>query len=227
MSDHPCRRILVYALLVCLVLPGCAAKTTQKMAPSDEQPSPPVRSSAHTQGQRPPKAPAQGTAAQKPSAAVAAESAEATMSPKQHAKAGDYEKALDEYAADYRKHPRDQALTAEYMKSVEEMKSAADKAYEEEGFSSAGRVYDLLLKHYGQFKDFAQRLTFDKAHLNRKLSSCKKSLSVRGFQEYRKGNLNEAIVMWQGLLAIDPNNEDIQKTVNTATEQQRNLQRKK
>jgi len=135
--------------------------------------------------------------------------------------------ALDEYGAGYRKHPKDQALLAEYAKSVEEMKSTADKAYEKEEYSPAGRTYDLLLKRYDQFKDFSRMLTFDRTYLRQKLVHCKKGLSVRGFQEYRKGNLSEAIVLWQGLLALDPNNKDIKKAVATATEQQKNLQTKR
>jgi len=141
--------------------------------------------------------------------------------------AGEYQKALEEYGVRYRKHPGDQALIKEYAKSVGEMKAAADKACDEKEYAMAGRIYDLLLKRYAQFKNFAHMLTFNKAYLDQKLSLCKKSLSVMGFQEYRKGNLNEAITMWRGLLTIDPHNEDIRKALNTATEQQKNLQTKK
>jgi DNA-binding SARP family transcriptional activator len=140
--------------------------------------------------------------------------------------AGEYQKALDEYGARCRKHPKDQALQTEYAKSVEEMRAAADKACDGQDFAAAGRTYDLLLKRYPQFKDFTHLLTFNRAYLNQKLSLCKKSLSVKGFQEYRKGNLSDATVMWRGLLAIDPDNEDIKKAMNTATEQQKNLQKK-
>jgi cytochrome c-type biogenesis protein CcmH/NrfG len=49
---------------------------------------------------------------------------------------------------------------------------------------------------------------------------------MQGFQEYRKGNLNKAIALWQSLLVIDPNNKDIKETVRTATLQQKNLQEK-
>jgi tetratricopeptide (TPR) repeat protein len=141
--------------------------------------------------------------------------------------AGEYQKALEEYGVKYRKHPGDQALAREYAKSVEEMKSTADKACDEKDYAAAGRIYDLLLKRYVQFKNFAHMLTFNRAYLNQKLSLCKKSLSVLGFQEYRKGNLSEAITLWRALLVIDPHNEDIRKALNTATAQQKNLQTKK
>jgi len=68
---------------------------------------------------------------------------------------------------------------------------------------------------------FAGMLSFNKAKLNKKLTDCKTVLSKKGFQEYREGNLNEAIALWQGYLAVDPHNADIRKAVNTATLQQK------
>ncbi len=156
---------------------------------------------------------------------VTAEPPQETSSPKQRVESGEYQRALDESGARYRKHPRDQALRTEYVTSIEGMKSAADRECEEEEFSSAGRMYDLLLKRYGQFRDLAHMLSFNRDYLNKKLAVCKKSLSVRGFQEYRKGNISQAILLWQGLLSLDPNNEDIKKAVITAKEQQKNLQK--
>jgi DNA-binding SARP family transcriptional activator len=141
--------------------------------------------------------------------------------------AGEYQKVLEEFGVRCRKHPKDQVLKTEYAKSVEEMKSAADKACDGQDFAAAGRTYDLLLNRYGQFKDFSPPLTFNRTYLNQKLSLCKKSLSTKGFREYRKGNLDEAIVAWRGLLMIDPNNEDIKKAMNTAMEQRKSLQNKK
>ena len=226
MTDRPCPKVLVCLLALALSLPGCASTKGNR-----EQPTPEARSSPRVsqspfraQGQQQPRTTGQTSAVHKSSAP---ESAQATPSPREHVEAGEYQKALDTYGASYRNRPRGQALTTEYVESVEGMKLAADKACEKKEYASAGRIYDLLLKYYGQFKDFARVLTFDRAYLNHKLSLCKKSLSVGGFQEYRKGNLSEAIRQWQDLLSIDPNNEDIKKAMNTATEQQKNLQRKK
>jgi hypothetical protein len=81
-----------------------------------------------------------------------------------------------------------------------------------------------LLKNFPYFKDFAQDLSFDKDQLSSKVTTCKTALYHKGFQEYRAGNLNEAISLWQGYLTIDPHNPDIRKALNTARTQQKNLQ---
>jgi hypothetical protein len=145
---------------------------------------------------------------------------------KQFMDSGEYQKAIDAYNVEYRKHPQDQALVREYVKSIEDIKSAADKASDEEDFASAGRNYNVLLKSYPCFKGFDKRLSFNSTHLNIKLSHCKQSLSKQGFQEYRKGNLSGAIVLWQDLLAIDPHNTGIKESLRTAKLQQKNLQEK-
>jgi len=106
------------------------------------------------------------------------------------------------------------------------MKDAADQEYEKEKYTSACKTYSILAKNYSAFKTFVHMLSFNRSDINKKLNDCKSILSKKGFQEYREGNLNEAIALWQGYLTIDPNNADIRKAVNTATLQQKNLQKK-
>jgi tetratricopeptide (TPR) repeat protein len=145
---------------------------------------------------------------------------------RKHMDAGEYQKAIDIYSDACRKQPQDPSLMKEYAKSLDGMKSIADKASEKGDVASAGRMYNVLQNNYAKFDRVVSMLSFNKAYLNTKLTYCKKTLSRQGFEEYRKGNLNKAIALWQGLLAIDPNNKDIKEAVRTATQQQKNLQEK-
>ncbi len=145
---------------------------------------------------------------------------------KKHMEAGEYQKAIDIYNVEYQKHPHDLSLARAYVKSIENIASSAGKALDKKEFASAGRNYDVLLKNYAHFKRFDKELSFNSIYLNEKLSYCKKAIFKQGFQEYRKGNLSEAIELWQNLLVIDPQNKDIKKALRTATLQQKNLQEK-
>jgi tetratricopeptide (TPR) repeat protein len=145
---------------------------------------------------------------------------------KEHMEAGEYQKAIDIYNVEYQKHPHDLSLAREYVKSIKKIATAASKALDEKDFASAGRNYDVLLKNYAHFKGFDKELSFNSIYLNEKLCYCKKAISKQGFQEYRKGNLSEAIKLWEDLLVIDPQNTDIKKALRTATLQQKNLQEK-
>jgi tetratricopeptide (TPR) repeat protein len=153
-------------------------------------------------------------------------SAQAVNLAKERMEAGEYQKAIDIYNVEYQKHPYDLFLVKEYVKSIKNIASAAGKALDEKDFASAGRNYDVLLKNYAYFKGFDKELSFNSIYLNEKLCYCKKAIYKRGFQEYRKGNLSEAIELWQDLLVIDPQNNDIKKALRTATFQQKNLQEK-
>lgn len=150
--------------------------------------------------------------------------ARAPVSAAQHIAAGRYQKAIDVHAAEYRSRPQDQAVVKSYVKGLEDIKLVADRALERKAYASAGRIYDLLLRNGSNYAGIFPRLSFDKAHLNTKLSTCRKDLATQGFQEYRKGNLVEAIALWQSLLVIDPANADIKSALTTATRQQKNLQ---
>jgi tetratricopeptide (TPR) repeat protein len=143
---------------------------------------------------------------------------------KEHIKAGDWQKAIDVYNVEYRKHPHDQALLGEYVKTIENIKSFADKALDKKDFASAGRKYDVLMKNYENLKGFDKKLSFNSTHLNEKLYYCKQGLFKKGFQEYRQDNIGGAIAIWQDLFAMDPQNEDIKELLRTAQLQQKNLQ---
>jgi tetratricopeptide (TPR) repeat protein len=163
---------------------------------------------------------------QAPQASVQAPQAsvQARSQARQYITAGEYRKAIDLYKAEYQKHPQDPVLVKEYVKSLEEIKTAADRASGREDFASAGKTYNILLKNNSNFKGFAHELSFDSAQLNLRLKNCKTALSRKGFQAYREGNLSEAISVWQDYLEIDPNNPDVKKALNTARMQQKNLQ---
>ena len=144
---------------------------------------------------------------------------------KEHIKVGDWQKAIDVYNVEYRKHPHNQALVREYVNFIENIKSTADQALDKEDLASAGRKYDVLLKNYAHFKGFDKKLSFNSTHINEKLHYCKQGLFKKGFQEYRQDNLSAAIALWQDLFAMDPQNADIRELLRTAKLQQKNLQK--
>ena len=173
-----------------------------------------------------PKSSVQTSAPVKDYPQTSSQTSEQANQAKKLIEAGEYQKAIDVYNVEYQKHPHDLSLAREYVMSIENIASAADKALDKEDFASAGRNYDVLLKNYEHFKGFDKELSFNSIYLNEKLCYCKKAMFKQGFQEYRKGNLSEAIELWQDLLAIDPQNTDIKKALKTATFQQKNLQEK-
>lgn len=198
-------KLLVFISMLLPMVMSCAEMKSWISPDSSVQTPVPVKNSSQTSSQTPARAP---NLAQR------------------HMEAGEYQKAIDAYNVEVQKHPHDLSLVREYVKSMENIASAADKALDKNDFASAGRNYDVLLKNYTHFKEYDKDLSFNSIYLNEKLSYCKKAIFKQGFQEYRKGNLSEAIALWQDLLVIDPQNTDIKKALKTATLQQKNLQEK-
>lgn len=152
-------------------------------------------------------------------------SAQAARLAKRKMDAGEYQKAIDIYAVAHQKHPRDQALLKEYVQSVEKIKTIADEVFAREDFISAGQHYAVLIKNYQGSQGPGTKLSFNIASLDEKFSIRRRMISRQGFEEYRKGNLSQAIALWQALIDIDPNNQEIIKALNTAKLQQKNLQK--
>ena len=140
--------------------------------------------------------------------------------------AGEYQKAIGIYSDQHRKQRDDLSLMKVYAESLNAIKSIADSTLYKGDVVSASRLYNILLNNYAEINGFEHMLSFNDTDLNTKLIYCKKTLCRQGFEEYREGNLNKAIVLWQGLLVIDPDNTDIKGAVRTATQQEKNLQEK-
>lgn len=138
-------------------------------------------------------------------------------------RAGNYQQAINIYSNECHRKPRDSQLLLTYAKSLDGIRSTADSAFAKREFADAGRIYSLLQRNYAKFSHVVQLISFDDSYLESRLSYCKKSLSLQGFQEYRAGRLDSALLSWQGVLDIDPNNRDIREAMKTAKRQKNNL----
>jgi len=153
-------------------------------------------------------------------------SAQAVDYARKHAESGEYQAAINIFFDAYRKQPQNMPLMEEYVRCLDGIRSAADEMVERGDLSAAGKLYYVLKNNHAKFKGLEQVLSFDTSYLTAKLDFCRNTLTKQGFEEYRKGNLNKAIVLWQGVLAFDPQNSDMKDAVRTATQQQKNLQEK-
>ncbi len=149
------------------------------------------------------------------------------MKSQQYVVQGDYKSAVDVYAEACHKYPNDEALFANYGKTIEDIHRTAGEAFSREDFASSGRAYYVLLKNNSYCQELFREPSFDKGLLHARLEDCSSHLAQRALAEYRKGNLAEAISIWKSILAFDPNNAGIMKAVDTATFQLKNLQQKR
>jgi tetratricopeptide (TPR) repeat protein len=142
-------------------------------------------------------------------------------------KAGEFQRAIDICKDLYQKYPRDLSVRSRYIRALESIKNNGDRAFERGDFALAGRVYEILLKHVSSATHLNGSCFFDTGGLTAKVTACKKKLFENGLEQYRSGNLDQAISTWKGILAFDPGNQEIKRVVDIATHQLKNLQKAK
>ncbi len=138
---------------------------------------------------------------------------------------GDFKNALDFLKNAAEKNPKDEALEEGYIATVEEIKKAADKAFDKGDFTLSGKTYHLLLRSLPQSNGFSAGLSFTKKTLTKRLGECSTALSQQALSQYREGNIESAITLWKSILSFDPGNTSIKKAIDTATTQLKNLKK--
>ena len=136
--------------------------------------------------------------------------------------AGNYAKAFAIYQAVLKDYPGDKTVKTSYVKGLGEIKAVGDKALAAKDYALAGKVSGLLLKNLELFEAVAGKAAgggLSKEALAEALRACSSGLTNGGLVEYRKGNLESAIALWDDLLDFDPANAEIKKAVETAKAQ--------
>ncbi|HEY6010523.1 MAG TPA: hypothetical protein VIX18_03550 [Nitrospirota bacterium] len=139
-----------------------------------------------------------------------------------HLAAGEYRKALELYAERYDKY-RYPAMSAPFAGTGEQIRSAADAAFQKKDFANAWNIYHTLQESGITTRDFSPPLSFDDDYLVRQMKASSKGLLEAGLTKYREGKLEDAIAIWKKALEFDPENKDLKSAVDTATTQLQKL----
>jgi tetratricopeptide (TPR) repeat protein len=140
--------------------------------------------------------------------------------------AGKYDEALGTLRALSPAELRDPGRATALAKTMEAIRRRGDRAAAAKDYVNAGKAYAALAGHYADASRLGLKLSFSEAALAAGLESCRAELTRRGLEHYRKGELSQAISAWQDLLQFDPANAEIRKAVETAREQQKELQKR-
>jgi len=139
-----------------------------------------------------------------------------------HVALGQHAKALELYSGTYDKYHYP-GLRTGYARAGEQIRNAADAAYQKGDFAEAGSVYTILFESGITTRDFASSLSFNDDYLSIQISLCSKALLEAGLKKYREGKLEDAIVVWKKAMVFDQDNKDIKNAIDTATTQLHNL----
>lgn len=130
----------------------------------------------------------------------------------QHMAAGNYQEAINSYDAAYAHSPNEPDARENYIQTVEEIKTSADKSYGAKKFALSEEVYSVLSKNFAKFKSFEKSLSFNKAYLDHKIKDCRVARNEALAQNALKdGNFSGAIEICRRSVRSYPNDSLVQK----------------
>jgi len=143
---------------------------------------------------------------------------------RQYLSSGYYQKAVDACREVYKKYRKDVQSQKCLSATVEEIWGQGNAAYKKGDYASAGKIYRLLLKNTATLKTVETSTMPEIQTVNSRLKDCSAGLTRKGFELYREGNLQGAIIVWTEVLEFDPDNSEVRKAVDTASAQLKNIQ---
>jgi tetratricopeptide (TPR) repeat protein len=100
----------------------------------------------------------------------------------------------------YKKYPEDPEMLHRYIETIESMKARGDKAFDTENFVQAQIPYDLLLKNFSRFSDFANLLSFKESFLATRLKMSRVIQAEKQVQSFLKsGDIQKGIDIYRTL----------------------------
>lgn len=142
-------------------------------------------------------------------------------------KTGELQRAIDACRDLQLRHPQDTIVQDRYIKLLELIKSRADRTFGNNDLVLAGWTYRILQRNHPSQAYLARLLSYNADSLQEKIRTCQKTLFDNGLEQYRSGDLSQAISIWKSILTFDPENPEVKRAVDTATLQSRKLKKDK
>lgn len=117
-----------------------------------------------------------------------------------------------------------EGLEKEYIQALNGLLEEGDNALSHGEYVVAARSFKTVLDAYPAVHSSRERLSHDPKQIRTNLEICVNRLMEQGFEEYRRGRLENAIRKWKDVLTTSPEHPQAKKSLDTATIQLQTLQ---
>jgi tetratricopeptide (TPR) repeat protein len=138
---------------------------------------------------------------------------------------GNYERALDMFAAAWKENPEHPGVARDFPDALARLKNGGDESSRQGRIEEAGRRWSAALRYSAILAEKGGQLPFARTELRAGIDRVSAALMEKGLVEYRKGNLESAIAIWKSILGYDPSHAEAARSVKTASTQLENLKK--
>jgi len=132
---------------------------------------------------------------------------------------GGHERALELFAAAWKEQPDHAGVAREFDGALLALKKNGDAAFAKGKQEDAGKRWMGTLRYLQHPAAKGKTYPFTRGEVQGRIHRLTEGLMEKGLLEYRKGNIESAIVSWKTILSYDPSNGEAAKSLATATTQ--------
>ncbi|MGB7972609.1 MAG: hypothetical protein WCF31_11660 [Candidatus Deferrimicrobiaceae bacterium] len=140
-------------------------------------------------------------------------------------KEGKFERALEHFVDVWKEIPGYPGVEENFHTALEGLKKSGDDAYRQGKLGEAGKRWAATMRFLSHPALKEGMPAISKGGLKGSIDKVTAQLMEKGLADYREGRLEEAIATWRDILAYDPENEEANKSLKTATTQLENLKK--
>jgi tetratricopeptide (TPR) repeat protein len=213
------RRILIQVMVLAAVACGLAACSGWGIAPAKPPEIEPPPQSAPTQQPQQPQMPRQPQVLRQPQPPRQPQVSPLRSKVLALLEKQQYRTAIESMTGRYR-----EGLEREYVLAINKQLELGNSAYSRGDYYTAAQTYKFVLNAYPGEPSLWQQISHDPNKIRSSMEHCLNQMMEQGIVEYRSGRLENAIVKWKDLLAINPDHQEAKKACDTATIQLQSLQ---
>lgn len=137
----------------------------------------------------------------------------------------DFEGALEIIRSEIKRGRPEQAFASLHVESENGLLNQGIEFFRSEEYLSAGMVFRKAFSHMPPDGKVNENIIMSSENVSAYIERCSDILMEQGLMEYRQGNLDKALSIWEGILQFNPANERAKKAIDTARVQKKNLKK--
>lgn len=111
-----------------------------------------------------------------------------------------------------------------WQKTLNGLLAQAENHMRNKEFPAAGHLYHLVLETLSDHKDLEPFVDMDMPQVKGRLDECADLLLEKGLQAYRRGNLEQALEIWDRINGFHPHHKASQRAIHTTKRQLQTLE---